>query len=79
MRITLTNPVNIREELNGLESTSLEETSNLENPRVLSPQSRSPMTIPAHHEIPRTLGETCVPNTLFDLITIYDDEHSSEV
>jgi hypothetical protein len=37
------------------------------------------VTIPTQHEIPRTPGETGVPNTLFDLITIYDDEESSEV
>jgi hypothetical protein len=37
------------------------------------------VTIPTQHEIPRTLGEIGVPNTLFDLITIYDDEESSKV
>jgi hypothetical protein len=37
------------------------------------------VTIPTQHEIPRTPGEIGVPNTLFDLITIYDDEESSEV
>jgi hypothetical protein len=35
--------------------------------------------IPTHHEIPGTPGEMGVPNTLFDLIIIYDDEESSEV
>ena len=37
------------------------------------------MTILTQHEIPRTPGETSVPNTLFYLITIYDDEESSKV
>jgi hypothetical protein len=37
------------------------------------------MNIPAQQEIPRTSGEASVPNILFDLITIYDDEESSEV
>jgi hypothetical protein len=37
------------------------------------------VTIPTQYEVPRTPGEIGVPNTLFDLITIYDDEESSEV
>jgi hypothetical protein len=37
------------------------------------------VTIPSQHEIPRTSGETGVPNILFYLITIYDDEESSKV
>jgi hypothetical protein len=37
------------------------------------------MTIPTQYESPRTLGETDVPNPMFNLITIYDDEESSEV
>jgi hypothetical protein len=40
MRITLVDPITIREELNGSESTQLDETSGLENPRVPSPQAR---------------------------------------
>jgi hypothetical protein len=79
MRITPSDPINIREDINGLESTPLEETIDLGNPRVPSPQDRSSVTIPTQHEIPRTLGETGVPNPIFYLITIYDDEESSEV
>jgi hypothetical protein len=37
------------------------------------------VTIPTQYEIPKKLGETGVPNTLFDLITIYDDEDILEV
>jgi hypothetical protein len=37
------------------------------------------MTIPTQYESPRTPVETGVPNPMFDLITIYDDEESSEV
>jgi hypothetical protein len=37
------------------------------------------MTIPTQFEIPRTPRETVVPNPLFDLITIYDDEEILEV
>jgi hypothetical protein len=76
MRITTTNPINIREEINGSESTPLEETFDPKNPRVSSPHARSLVTIPTQHEIPRTPSETGIPNTLFYLITIYDDEES---
>jgi hypothetical protein len=79
MRITPTDPINIREEINGSESIPLEETTNPKNPRVPSPQDRSLVIIPTQHEIPRTPSETSVPNILFDLITIYDDEESSYV
>jgi hypothetical protein len=79
MRIPLDDPITIREETNGSESIRLEEITSLENPRVSLPQIRSSMTIPIQFEIPRTPGETSVPNPLLDLITIYDDEKSSEV
>jgi hypothetical protein len=71
MRITLANPITIREELYGLDSIQLEETTGMENPKVPSPQDRSHVTIPTQYESPRTSGVT---NPLFDLITIYDDE-----
>jgi hypothetical protein len=79
MRIPLDDPITIREEPNGSESIQLEEITGLENPRVPSPQIRSSVTIPTQFESPRTPGETGVPNPLFDLITIYDDEESLEV
>jgi hypothetical protein len=79
MRIPSDDPITIREETSGLESIQLEEISGLENPRVPSPQIRSPMTFPTQPEISRIPGETGVPNTLFDLIMIYDDEESLEV
>jgi hypothetical protein len=79
MRITPTNPIKIREEPNGSDSTQLEETIGLENPIGPSPQDKSSMTIPTQHEIPRMLGETSVPNSLFYLIIIFDDEESSKV
>ena len=37
------------------------------------------MTISTQYEIPRMPSETGVPNPLFDIITIYDEEESSEV
>jgi hypothetical protein len=79
MRITPTDPITIREGLNGSESIHEKETTSLENPIVPSPQAISLVTIPTQYEIPRTPGETGVPNPLFDLITIYNDEESSEV
>jgi hypothetical protein len=77
MRITPVNPSNVREEINGSDPTPLEETVSLENPIVPSPQARSSVTNPTQHEIPSTPSEMGVPNTLFDLINIYDDEESS--
>jgi hypothetical protein len=40
---------------------------------------RSPGGISTQPEITRTPGRTSIPNPLFDLITIYDDEESLEV
>jgi hypothetical protein len=37
------------------------------------------VTIPTQYEIPRKSSETGVPNTLFDIITIYDDDECLEV
>ena len=69
----------MREEINGSESTQLEETIGRENPRVPLPWDRSSVTIPTQYESSRTPSEMSVPNPLFDLITIYDDEESLEV
>jgi hypothetical protein len=76
-RIPTDDPITIREEPNGSESIQLEEITGTENPRVPSSQIRSPMTIPTQQEVPRVLGEIGVPNPLFDIITIYDDDESS--
>lgn len=61
------------------EPIQLEEITGFENPEVPSSQIRAPGGIPTHPEISRTPGRTSVHNPLFDLITIYDDEESSEV
>jgi hypothetical protein len=53
----------------------LEEIIGSENPEVPPPKIISSET----SNIVRTLGRTSVPNPLFDLITIYDDEEISEV
>jgi hypothetical protein len=79
MRIPPDDSITIREEINGLESTKLEETVGLENPRVPSPQARSSVTIPTQYEVPRMPSETGVPDPLFVLITIYDEEEHLEV
>jgi hypothetical protein len=79
MRIPSDDPITIREDPRGLESIQLEEITDLKNPRVPSEQIRSSVTIPTQPEVSRTLGETGVPNPIFDLITIYDDEQILEV
>jgi len=79
MRIPSDNPITIEEELNVSWSTQLEEITGLENPSVPSTHIRSPVIIPTQYEFLRMPGETGVPNPLFDLITIYDNEDSLEV
>jgi hypothetical protein len=79
MRIPTDNPITRRGEPSGLESIQLEEITSTEKLRVPSPQIKSPGTILTQPEVSRMLGGTCVPNPLFDLINIYDDEESSEV
>jgi hypothetical protein len=56
-----------------------EEITRSKKPEVPPPQIRSPGEISTQLKIVRTSGRTIVPNTLFDLITIYDTEESSEV
>jgi hypothetical protein len=60
-----------------LEPIQLEEIVEPENPEVPSPQIRSPGGISTHLDISRTPGRKNIPNPLFDLITIYDDQESS--
>jgi hypothetical protein len=79
MRIPTDDPIESRGEPSGLEPMQLEEITGSENPEVPPPQIRSPGEISTQPEIARTSGRTSVPNPLFDLITIYDDEESSEV
>ena len=57
----------------------LEEITGSENPEVPPPQIRSLGEISTQPEIERTSGRIGVPNYLFDLITIYNDEESSMV
>jgi hypothetical protein len=75
-RIPTDDPIKSRGEPSGLEPIQLEEITGPENPEVPPPQIRSPGGISTQPEIARTPGRTSVPNPLFDLITIYDDEES---
>jgi hypothetical protein len=75
-RIPVDDPIASRGEPSGLDPIQLEEITRPENLEVPSPQIRSPGGISTQPEISRTLGRTSVPNPLFDLITIYDDEES---
>jgi hypothetical protein len=77
-RIPTNDPIKSRGEPSGLEPMQIEEATGSENPEVPLPQIRSPGEISTQPEIARTLERTSVPNPLFDLITIYDDEESSK-
>jgi hypothetical protein len=77
--IPMGEPIKNRGEPSGLEPIQIEEITDPENHRVPSPQIISPGTIPTQPEVSRTPGGTGAPKSLFDLITIYDDEESSKV
>jgi len=79
MKILVDNPIESRREPSNLETMLFEENIGSENPEFPPPQIRSPGDISTQPEIARKLGRKSVPNPLFDLITIYDDEESSEV
>jgi hypothetical protein len=79
MRIPIDDPIKIQGEPSILELMQLEEITGSENPEVPPPQIISPGEISTQLEIERTSGRKSVPNPLFDLITIYNDEESSYV
>jgi hypothetical protein len=79
LRVTPIDTKNSEGEKIGSETILLEGTTDPENPRVPSQQAISLVIILSQQEIQRTSGEEGVSNTLYDLITIYDDEESSEV
>jgi hypothetical protein len=79
LRITPTDTSNHREEINGSETTPPEETVDQENPSSVFPQEGSSVTTTTQRRITRASSGMGVPNVLIDLITIYDDEESSEV
>jgi hypothetical protein len=57
----------------------LEEITESKNPEVPPPKIKSRGEIMTHLEITRTSGRIIVPNPLFDLTTIYDEEENLEV
>jgi hypothetical protein len=78
-RITPDDTSHPREELNGSQTIPLEETADQQNPNPMSPQAGSSVTTTAQWGIERASSGTGVPTILIDLITIYDNEESSEV
>jgi hypothetical protein len=79
MRVPTDNPIARRGEPSGSEPIQLEGITRPENPEIPPPQIGSPGGISTQPEISRTPGRTSIPNPLYDLITIYDDEESLEV
>jgi hypothetical protein len=69
-------PIERRGDPSGMETIQLEEITGPENPEVPPPQILSLGGISTQLEIARTPGIKSVPNHLFNLITIYDDEKS---
>jgi hypothetical protein len=75
-RIPNYDPIKRRGEPSGLEPIQLEEITGPKNPKVSPPQIRSPRGISTQPDIERTPGRKSISNTLFNLITIYDEEES---
>ena len=79
LRFILIDTINLREEINGLEATPLEETTHPENPSIMSQQERLSIVSIAQLGGTRTSSGKNVLNVLIDLITIYDKEERSGV
>jgi hypothetical protein len=77
LRVIQFDTINLGEELNGPETTPLEETAHLENPSIMSEHARSSIFVTVQPRETRTSSGTNVPDVLIDLITIYDDEERS--
>jgi hypothetical protein len=78
-RVPTDNPIEIWGGPSDPEPIQIEETIGSDNLEVSMPQVGSPGGVLAQPEIVRTSGRESTPNPLIDLITIYDDEESSEV
>ena len=78
-RVHVDNPIERRGGPSDLEPIQIEEITGPKNPEVPPPQIKSLRGISTQPERERTQGRTSVPNPLFDLITIYDDEESLKV
>jgi hypothetical protein len=71
------NTINLGEELNGSETTPLEEITHPKNPSIMSQKARSSIAATMQLGGTRTSSGTDVPNFLIHLITIYVDEKIS--
>jgi hypothetical protein len=71
------NIINIREELNGLESTPLEETSHPKNLGIMSQHERSSIVAIVKLGETRKSSGTNVIDILIDIVIIYYDEEIS--
>jgi len=78
-RAHVDNPDECQAGRSGPELIKIDEIIELDNPKVTMPQVESPGDVSYNPEIARTSGREGTPNPLHDLITIYDDEESSEV
>jgi hypothetical protein len=78
-RVPADNLIEIRGGPSDPDPIQIEEITGLDNPKVSTPHTRSRGDVLAQTNIARTSGRTRAPNPLHDLITIYDDEESSEV
>jgi hypothetical protein len=79
MRVPANNPIESWGGPSDPEPIQIEESTGLDNPEASTPHVGSPREVLAQPETMRTLGRTSTKNPMFDLITIYDDEESSEV
>jgi hypothetical protein len=78
-RVLVKNPIEIWEGPSDPEPIQIEETIRSDNPEVSMPQIGLPGDVSAQPGIARTSERESAPNPLHELITIYDDEESSEV
>jgi hypothetical protein len=78
-RLPEDNLVKIQVGPNDPEPIQIEEIIGLDDPIVSMPHAGSLGDISAQLDIARTSGRESTPNSLHDLITIYDGEESSEV
>jgi hypothetical protein len=79
MRVPVKNPIESRRGPTDLDTIQIEETTSSNNPEYSTPQVGSPGEVSSYLEIARISGRTSTLNPMFNIITIYDDEESSEV
>jgi hypothetical protein len=72
------NPIKILRGPSDPEPIQIEKIIGLDNPEFLAPRVGSLGDVSSQPEIARTSGRAGAPNPLHDIITIYDDEESSQ-